>query len=659
MYSIRYIGLAMVVGVLGTAIWTPGGEPMIIPQPAVLEQGEGEFTLNEDTRIVVFPGDEAARGIADELAGQLRRVTGFPLPVTIQRTREMPRNVLMLSVRPGDDSGEGYELEANRAQVRLQGTGAPGLFYAVQSLYQLLPPDVYGSAVAGTVPWTIPAVKIKDAPRFEWRGLHLDVGRHYMPVDAIKRFLDGMALHKLNIFHWHLTEDQGWRLEIKQYPKLTSVGSIRSESPKPGNRNQGNGTPYGPLFYTQDEVREIVAYAAARYITVVPEIELPGHSLAALTAYPELGCTAGPYQVRTRWGVEPDIYCAGKEETFTFLENVLGEVLELFPSGIIHIGGDEAPKARWEKCPSCRARIEAEGLKDTHELQSWFITRMEKWLNQRDRRIIGWDEILEGGLAPNAAVMSWRGEKGGIAAARSGHDVVMSPTSHCYFDYYQAKGPDEPEAIGGFLPLRKVYSYDPVPGSLTPEQGKHILGAQGNLWTEYMRTPEHVEYMAYPRGSALAELAWTRPDRKDYTDFLRRLGGTHLARLDKLGINYRALSPEPLVVGHWKSGETTETWTPRTWDVTRHVTRSGPHRVTFMYTGGTHRLDIQKVEILSGEQVVASEEHWATAGGRHENNTYTLHFPDPASGPVRVRAEIRSDGGTDSNGDLFLLPGAP
>jgi hexosaminidase len=341
-------------------------------------------------------------------------------------------------------------------------------------------------------------------------------------------------------FHWHLTEDLGWRIEIMQYPELSRISAWRDETLVGHAREEPrkfDGKRHGG-YYTQDEIREVVAYAKERYITIVPEIEMPGHSLAALAAYPELSCTGGPFKVGTTWGVYKDVYCAGNEKTFEFLENVLTEVMELFPGEYIHLGGDECPKDRWEQCPKCRQRIRSEGLRDEHELQSYFIRRMEKFLNAHNRRIIGWDEILEGGLAPNATVMSWRGEEGGIAAARAGHDVVMAPNSHTYFDYYQADPENEPLAIGGLLPIEKVYSYDPVPGELDRQQKSHILGVQAQLWTEYIPTPAQAEYMAYPRACALAEIAWTPLDRKDYERFTAALAN-HLKRLDRLHVNYR------------------------------------------------------------------------------------------------------------------------
>ena len=397
--------------------------------------------------------------------------------------------------------------------------------------------------VAQGVDIALPAVEINDYPRFSYRGAHLDVSRHFFPVDSVKRFIDMLALHNMNRFHWHLTEDQGWRIEIKKYPKLTEIGAWRDRTVIGRNTEEYDNTRYGG-FYTQEQAKEIVKYAGERYITVIPEVDLPGHMLAALAAYPEMGCTGGPYEVCPRWGVFEDVLCIGNEKSMQFLEDVMAEIIDIFPSKYIHIGGDEAPRTRWEKCPKCQARIRTEKLKadknHTAEdrLQSYCMTRIEKLLNSKGRQIIGWDEILEGDVAPNATVMSWRGSAGGIKAAQLGHDVIMTPNDYCYFDYYQSEDTrHEPFAIGGFVPLEKVYSLNPT-ASLTEEQAKHILGTQANLWTEYIPTSEQVEYMVLPRMAALAEVQWTQLEKKDYTNFTTRLAGLiGLYRRD--GLNYR------------------------------------------------------------------------------------------------------------------------
>ncbi len=432
---------------------------------------------------------------------------------------------------------EGYQLDVELDRIFITANSDAGIFYAVQTLLQSLPVEIFSRKSVTGIDWKIPCSLINDKPRFSWRGMHLDVGRHFFPKEFVKKYIDLLALYKMNTFHWHLTEDQGWRIEIKKYPKLTEVGGWRKQT-------MGDNTPYGG-FYTQEEVKEIVEYARQRFITIVPEIEMPGHSLAALAAYPELSCTNGKFEVGTEWGVFDDVFCGGNEKTFEFIKDVFDEVCALFPGQYVHIGGDECPKSRWDVCPKCKARIKVEGLKDSHELRSYFIKRVEKLLADKKKRLIGWDEILEGGLAPNATVMSWRGVDGGIAAAKSGHDVIMTPTSNCYFDYSQSvKG--EPSTVGGYLPLDVVYSYDPIPAELSSEEAKHVLGSQGNVWTEWMPTTDQVEYMVLPRLCAMSEVGWTSPAQKNYNEFVYRLE-SHYDMFSLLGYNYRV--PTPLGIG--------------------------------------------------------------------------------------------------------------
>jgi hexosaminidase len=430
---------------------------------------------------------------------------------------------------------EGYSIDILSNKIDINATTDQGLFYALQTLSQLLP-----NTLTADKKYHIPALQIYDQPQFVWRGAHLDVSRHFFDINYIKKYIDLLAKHKMNIFHWHLVDDQGWRIEIKQYPKLTEIGSHRKATVIKKNFKPfiSDHKPYGG-YYTQEQIKEIVAYAHERFVTVVPEIEMPGHSLAALAAYPQYSCTQKPIEVGQKWGIFKDIYCAGNDSTFVFLENILDEVVSLFPSKYIHIGGDEAPKTRWKECAKCQQRIKTEHLKDEHELQSYFITRIEKYLNSKGRQIIGWDEILEGGLAPNAAVMSWRGEKGGIAAAKQNHYVVMTPGKPLYFDHYQSKNRDsEPFAIGGFNSLQAVYEYNPVPKEIPAENAKYILGAQANLWTEYISTPEHADYMAYPRLSALSEVVWTGNNKPGFDNFMKRMK-IHSQRLQNWQVHYR------------------------------------------------------------------------------------------------------------------------
>ncbi|MHC4394870.1 MAG: beta-N-acetylhexosaminidase [Planctomycetota bacterium] len=499
----------------------------IIPQPMKIEVGEGTFDLTPETIIVVTEG---TRGIGEYLAGLLGPATGFKLEVKeISQSKAGANCIYLLDTSAKARLGaEGYDLKVLKNSIFINAASPAGVFYGCQTLRQLLPRAIESKEKVAGVGWNIEQVEIEDKPRYVWRGMHLDVSRYFFEKEFVKKYIDLLAYHKFNVLHMHLTDDQGWRIEIKKHPKLTEIGAWREG--KDGERYGG--------FYTQKGIAEIIEYAAGRFVTIVPEVEMPGHSVAALAAYPELSCTGGPFKVETKWGIHKDVFCAGNDATFELLQDVLGEVADLFSSEYIHIGGDECPKDRWKACSKCQARIKAEGLKDEHELQSYFIKRISKFLTAKNKKLIGWDEILEGGLAKNAAVMSWRGTKGGIAAARAGHDVVMSPSTHCYFDMKQS---DSPDALGATwakpILLEKVYSYEPTPSEITAEQSKHILGAQGNVWTEHIPTEKDVEYMAVPRMCALAEVVWSPKELRDWADFKRRLK-IHCERLDKLGVNY-------------------------------------------------------------------------------------------------------------------------
>lgn len=521
----------------------------IIPKPLELTPLAGEFVIDAKTKIVIPKGSAEIRPLAEMLAERVAVTSGVTLSI---EESDAPSNLvpankaivfapLKAKAMNKTLGEEDYILKADAKGIVIAAATGKGEFYALQSLLQLLPPQIFSSSLEKSVKWSVPACTIFDQPRYGHRGSMLDVSRHFFPVSFIKRHIDLLALHKMNRFHWHLTDDQGWRIEIKKYPKLTEVGSKRKESMK-GHYNDWkfDGTPHEG-FYTQEEIKEVVAYAQKKFITVIPEIEMPGHALAALASYPELGCTptslkGGPYEVTGIWGVHDDVFCP-TETTFKFLEDVLTEVIELFPSQYVHIGGDECPKISWQKSKFCQDLMKKEGLKDEHELQSYFIKHFDKFLTSKGKKIIGWDEILEGGISPNATIMSWRGVEGGIAAAKQNHDAIMTPTGFCYLDYYQSDPTTEPLAIGGYLPLEKVYSYEPTPKELTPEQAKHILGLQANLWTEYIATTSHVEYMLYPRICAIAEIGWSPAKHKDYEDFTGRLK-THFERLKYLAVNY-------------------------------------------------------------------------------------------------------------------------
>lgn len=507
----------------------------IIPKPLDVNcKGDASFLLKDGVAVIYPENNRKMQDNAEFLVDYVEKQTG----VKLTSHAGMPVDgAICLTLDLSDDNAEAYKLIVNDKRVCISGASEAGVFYGIQTLRKSLP-------VAQDINVNLSAVEIYDKPRFAYRGAMLDVARHFYTVDEVKTFIDMLALHNINRFHWHLTDDQGWRIEIKKYPKLMSVASERKETVV-GRWYSGiyDGKPYGG-YYTQDELRDVIDYAAKRHITIIPEVDLPGHMQAALTAYPELGCTGGPYEVRTIWGVSQDVLCVGNDFTLQFVKDVLSEVADIFPSEYIHIGGDECPKVRWEKCPKCQERIKSLGLKsDTkhtkeQRLQSYMIQEAAKYLKEKGKRIIGWTEILEGGLVPDATLMSWIGESGGIEAAHQHHDVIMTPNTYLYFDYYQSKKvEDEPLAIGGYLPIEKTYNYEPMPKELTKEEQQYIKGVQANLWTEYIPVFSQVQYMVLPRLGAAAEVQWTDPSKKDYKDFLRRV--PHLVAVyDCYGWNY-------------------------------------------------------------------------------------------------------------------------
>ncbi|MCK9618571.1 MAG: beta-N-acetylhexosaminidase [Lentimicrobiaceae bacterium] len=512
-------------------------EISLIPQVQKMTLGESSFKFSKTTELIVENSDQEA--IAGQLAILFEKAAGWKLRIKLGGHRGSNQVYFKTEQSLSD---EGYMLEVRKNRIEIKAAKAAGFFYSIQTLRQLLPVEIENSRKQEKVDWLVPAISISDNPSFKWRGYMLDVSRHFFPKEDVFRMIDNLALHKINTLHLHLVDDQGWRIEIKKYPRLTEIGGWRvdredknwNSRPK---QEAGEKATYGG-FYTQDDIKSIVAYARSRYITVVPEIEMPAHVTSALAAYPQFSCTGGPFTVLPG-GVWPvtDIYCAGKDSTFLFIEDILSEVIELFPSKYIHIGGDEATKTEWEKCPKCKKRIKTESLKNVGELQSYFIKRIEKFINSKNKVLLGWDEILEGGLPPQATVMSWRGIQGGIDAANQGHDVVMTPTSECYFDYYQGPKDQEPPAIGGYLPMRKVYEFNPVPRELDAWAAKHILGGQANLWTEYVPNIKHAEYMTFPRIAAMSESLWSSREVRNWEDFSHRIQ-MFMKRYDQMGINY-------------------------------------------------------------------------------------------------------------------------
>lgn len=655
------IGSMMFSLALASAVAAGADDLALIPQPQKVEVQTGAFQLQAGTRVFTDPD---SRATALFLAGPLRQATGWPFETrTMVYSKSSPTGGIYLTTKNADASlgSEGYELSVSPERIVIRARTQTGIFYGIQTLLQLLPPEVFAANAVSGVDWQVPAVHITDWPRFQWRGLMLDVSRHFYTKAEVEKLLDAMALYKLNRFHWHLVDDQGWRIEIKKYPRLTEIGAWRAGV---GFGLASNSTTaYGPDtryggYYTQDDIREVVAYAAARHIMVVPEIEMPGHSLAALAAYPQFGTGGGPFEVPMRGGVNPGIYSPANDATFQFLDNVLTEVFQLFPSPYIHIGGDEVPGGPWKKDPANRALMEREGLKTPDELESWFIRRIEKFVNANGKTLIGWSEITRGGLAKNAVVMDWIG--GGLEAASAGHDVVMTPTSNCYFDYCQSRDrAAEPLAIGGFLPLQKVYDFEPIPANLPPEFDKHILGAQGNLWTEYVANMKHAEYMIFPRECALAEVTWSARDSRNYDDFLRRLK-INDERLDELGINYRnpALGDgtmQGVKVGDWQPAQISAGPAPLEWDVTDKITAPGKVRVEFDYTKGADGIDITGAALLEDGQEISRDAHTGFTGGNPRNSIYTFTVPAVKPGSrYTLRAQIAGSGGTDSAGNVYL-----
>ncbi len=545
----RTIALGMVVLLLGCmSVQADESASLgLVPMPSHVAVKSGALQLTNGAAIVVDKDAPDALAVAKLLAERINQSTGLGL--VVKPSDGLTKGAIVLTTKNANAAlgPEGYALDVSPEGAVISATAGPGLFYGTQTLLQLLPPQVFSpKKVEASVAWSIPAVRIEDKPRFRWRGLMLDVSRHFFTKDEIKNYIDLMAQHKLNTFHWHLVDDQGWRIEIKRYPKLTEIGAWRTGigfGLKPEDT-----TAYGPDgryggYYTQDDIREVVAYAKQRYVTIVPEIEMPGHSVAALTAYPELSCTGGPYNIDVQLENTCGVYCAGNDAAFDFLDGVLAEVIDLFPGKYIHIGGDEVRKDNWKKCAKCQARIRAEGLKDEEQLQDYFVRRIEKFLTAHGRTLIGWEEVISGAKEPGAAGMSWHGNgvAGALRVANAGHDVVMTPHENSYFNFYQSKT-GEPKTYDYFLPLKRVYLFEPIPSKLTADKKARVIGAGGCLWAEYLPNYAASQYMTYPRACAMAEVTWTDSKLKDWDEFQTRLA-RHLPRLKYQAVNYRQPRP--------------------------------------------------------------------------------------------------------------------
>lgn len=631
----------------------------LIPRPQMLTWGDGVFTVGPQTRIVA---DSASYQSGEYLAAQLRSSTGYPFKVV--RGNKSGSNEIFLTTKNAKDSlgAEGYDLAVARDSVTVRAPAEAGIFYGIQTLLQLFPPKAFANKTVTGVDWTVPCVQIEDWPRFQWRGMMLDVSRHFYTKEEVERLLDQMARLKLNRFHWHLVDHDGWRIEIKKYPNLTKVGAWR-----PGigwGIDPRASTAYGPDgryggFYTQEEIREVVAYAEARYITIIPEIEMPGHSWAALNAYPQFNCIGSNGAAERNIGV----YCAGNDQSYIFLENILQEVFSLFPGKYIHVGGDEVDKSNWEDCPLCQARMKKDGLTNEDQLESYFIRRIETFVNAHGRRLIGWSEILRGGLAPNAMVMDWIG--GGKEAASQGHDVVMSPGDYCYFDHYQSLDySTEPVAIGCYLPLWQAYSFEPIPDGLPASCDAHILGGQANVWTEYIASTSHLEYMIFPRLCALAEVVWSSRDSRNWGDFQGRLK-VEEQRLDEQRINRRR--DDSVEIGAWTPGQATTQGAILRWNVSQDkhsssapdlIGEPAQYHIVFEYRGG-HAINISRVSLMEDRREIARDTHAGFAGPEPQDLqpcavTYVLSVAAfKPNAQYAVEAQVTGVDGDDSSGVVY------
>ena len=597
--------------------------PAIIPLPVKMEVKTGVFTVTPETVIVA---DEASKATARQLSEFLKPATGFALAVTSQAPADAKASITLVQDQALARLGkEGYQLIVTPAGIRIAAAGQVGLFYGVQTLRQLLPPEIFSESVpAKAVMWSMPCVVIEDQPRFAWRGLMLDSGHDFQRKEFVKRFIDLMALHKLNLFHWHLTDLGTWSLEIKGRPKLLEAVTRAKNIKKPG-------------FYSQDEIREVVSYAAARHITILPEIEMPGHSPPALIAYPELDCPT-PYPAGWPGNGGPWEFCVSNEKTYAFLEEVLSQVAGLFPGPYVHVGGDECPKKHWLSCPSCQAKMKAENLKTGEELQSYFFKRIGKFLESKNRRMIGWGEILEGGLAPKATVMSWLGMNAGITAAKAGHDVVMAPTTWAYFDNAR-------------IPVESVYGFEPIPKELTAEQAVHVLGAQAQMWTDSHPSEDRIDALVYPRAAAFSEVVWSAAASRNYDAFAVRLQA-HLRRLATLGVHFKPLFIGT-TVGRWDVKKKQEKQVVMEWPLADGLKGAGRYDVMFRYEEGSARLMIYSVEIIQDGKVLATDKHFGFSGVNGYNNEYQVKLPELSDMPLTLRATVSTDR-EDSRGRILI-----
>lgn len=622
---------------------------MIVPQPNSIEETGQIWTLLENSEVTYDETIEKASEVAQFICDTFANATGFKITPRAGTTT----HGIYLANTATVTNKEGYEMVMDTDLVTIGAQTRDGLFYGFQTLLQLLPVAIYSKTVSEG-PWTAPTVRVVDEPRFEWRGIMLDPCRHFINLSTMYEIIDGLSRFKINRVHLHLTDDQGWRIESKKFPKLTEVGSIRDSSPVMWDRWNQDGVPYGPYFYTQEQIKEVIAFAHQRSITIVPELEMPGHAMAALSAVPEYSCTGGQFKPWTQWGVSDEVYCAGNDAAIDFLEALVDEFIEIFDSEFFHVGGDECPKTRWRSCSKCQARMRSLGLSTEDQLQSWVIQHFSTYLASKGRRLIGWDEILEGGLADGAAVMSWRGTSGGTAAAMAGHQVVMSPNTALYLDYAQFSVPEQYEYIGGLSTLWMCYHYNPTDG--IEESYKHyVIGVQGNSWSEYTWGREDLEYKLFPRGMAVAETGWTMHENMDWISFVERVVQKVYPMCDQLGINHC-----PITLGEdqeWFPDEIpTDRWVNMEWSFDNNIGDAHAYGVEFVHTGGTNSLKMKNVQLKFGGQVVASDDHEGIAqaiGG--DNNAYSFQVSStPGSSKVTVSADVQCIDGSNTRGKVVF-----
>jgi hexosaminidase len=621
--------------------------PAIIPYPNDLTVRSGQFELTSDAQIGYDASVPSADNLAQFAAKQLAAATGFALPVTAG----VPAKGVYFG-NAATASGE-YYLNFSATVCQIYGASRTSLFYGLQSLLQLLPPEILLTSVI-QIPWTAQNVSIHDSPRMVWRGAHVDCSRHFVDVPALKSYIDSISHYKMNVFHFHLVDDQGWRFESKKFPELTQVGSTRDSSPYRWHKQDQDGIPYGPYFYTQEEMRDIVSYAAEREITVVPEIEMPGHCLAALAAFPQYTCEGGPFRPLTIWGGDDHVYCPGNDDAIHFLEELLDEVMTIFPSNIVHVGGDEVSHVLWETCPKCQARMKEYNLKTTDELQSWFIAHFAQYLTSKGKRCIGWDEILQGGLPDDTMVMSWTGTAGGIKAAQLGHEVVMTPQQSVYLDRKQFTGIDPWENFGGFCPLHAVYAYNPTDG-VQDQYKKYIVGVQGNIWTEYVWTQENFEWKVFPRVSAIAEVGWTQTDNLDWPSYLSRLTNAEYKRLA-----IRGIKPAPIAAGppaQWERNEVPTKMTNLRWSVTGCIGAEGAYQIAFIYTGGKDPLTVSDVRLFINGVQAGADAHEGVAYETSSDNIWNIRTSISAENKRSYTSTIANVvyyGRGDSSGKIYV-----